>query len=131
MIAQRRGNIISLASMAGKIGTRTSLPYCASKAAVISMTKSLAIAHAADGIRVNCVCPGFVDTDMWAALARDQGRILGLSPEEFTKQRLATVPLGRMERPEDVSNVIGFLASARSDYMTGQAINVTGGLVMS
>ena len=130
MIAQKRGAIISLASMAGKIGSRTNLPYNASKAAVISMTKSLALAHAADGIRVNCVCPGFVETDMWTKVASEQGKLLGLSPEEFTRQRAATVPLGRMERPEDVAHVIAFLASSRSGYMTGQALSVDGGLVM-
>jgi NAD(P)-dependent dehydrogenase (short-subunit alcohol dehydrogenase family) len=130
MVAQKRGTIVSLASMAGKIGSRTNLPYNASKAAVISMTKSLALAHAADGIRVNCVCPGFVETDMWALVAREQGALLGLSPDEFTRQRAATVPLGRMERPQDVASVIAFLASSRSGYMTGQAINVTGGLIM-
>jgi NAD(P)-dependent dehydrogenase (short-subunit alcohol dehydrogenase family) len=130
MIAQKRGSIISLASMAGKVGSRSNLPYNASKAAVISITKSLALAHAADGIRVNCVCPGFVETDMWMAVAREQGALLGLSPEDFTKQRTAQVPLGRMERPEDVAHVIGFLASDRAAYMTGQAINVTGGLIM-
>src|SRR5437899_8676068 len=80
MIAQHRGNIISLASMAGKIGSRTNLPYNVSKAAVISMTKSLALAHAADGIRANCVCPGFVETDMWDKVSRDQGALLGMSP---------------------------------------------------
>jgi 3-oxoacyl-[acyl-carrier protein] reductase len=130
MIAQRRGSIISLASMAGKVGSRSNLPYNASKAAVISITKSLALAHAADGIRVNCVCPGFVETDMWMAVAREQGALMGLAPEEFTRQRAAQVPLGRMERPEDIANVIGFLASERAAYMTGQAINVTGGLIM-
>jgi meso-butanediol dehydrogenase / (S,S)-butanediol dehydrogenase / diacetyl reductase len=130
MIAQKRGTIISLASMAGKTGSRTNLPYNASKAAVISITKSLALAHAADGIRVNCVCPGFVETDMWTAVTREQSALLGLSPEDFNRQRAAQVPLGRMERPEDVANVIGFLASDRAGYMTGQAINVTGGLVM-
>ena len=130
MIAQKRGSIVSLASMAGKIGSRTNLPYNASKAAVISMTKSLALAHAADGIRVNCVCPGFVETDMWEKVSREQGALLGLSPADFTKQRAATVPLGRMERPEDVANVIAFLASPRAEYMTGQAISVDGGLVM-
>jgi NAD(P)-dependent dehydrogenase (short-subunit alcohol dehydrogenase family) len=130
MIAQKRGTIISLASMAGKTGSRTNLPYNASKAAVISITKSLALAHAADGIRVNCVCPGFVETDMWAAVTREQSALLGLSPEDFNRQRAAQVPLGRMERPEDVANVIGFLASERAGYMTGQAINVTGGLIM-
>src|SRR5690348_11130314 len=130
MVKAKRGNIISLASMAGKMGLKTSLVYGLTKAAVISMTRSLALAHAADGIRVNCVCPGFVETDMWAHVAREQGALLGLSPDEFTRQRAATVPLGRMERPEDVANVIAFLASNRSGYMTGQAINVTGGLVM-
>ena len=130
MIAQKRGNIVSLASMAAKVGSRTNLPYNASKAAVASMTKSLALAHAADGIRVNCVCPGFVETDMWTKVATEQSALLGVTPEEFNRQRLASVPLGRMERPEDVATVIGFLCSDRSGYMTGQAINVTGGLVM-
>ena len=130
MIAQKRGAIVSLASMAGKIGSRTNLPYNVSKAAVISMTKSLALAHAADGIRVNCVCPGFVETDMWTSVAREQGALMKLTPEEFTRQRAAQVPLGRMERPEDVAQVIGFLASDRAGYMTGQALSVDGGLVM-
>jgi NAD(P)-dependent dehydrogenase (short-subunit alcohol dehydrogenase family) len=130
MIARRRGNIVNLASLAGKIGSRANLAYNASKAAVISMTKSLALAHAAEGIRVNCVCPGFVETDMWTQLAHEQGGLLGLTPDEFTRQRLATVPLGRMERPEDVANVIGFLVSSKAEYMTGQAINVTGGVIM-
>jgi NAD(P)-dependent dehydrogenase (short-subunit alcohol dehydrogenase family) len=130
MVAQKRGCIVSLASMAGKIGSKTNLPYNASKAAVISMTKSLALAHAADGIRVNCVCPGFVETDMWTAVARDQGKLLGMSAEEFTRQRRSQVPLGRMERAEDVAGVIGFLASSKSGYMTGQALSVDGGLVM-
>jgi NAD(P)-dependent dehydrogenase (short-subunit alcohol dehydrogenase family) len=130
MIAQQRGSIVSLASMAGKIGSRTNLPYNASKAAVISMTRSLALAHAADGIRVNCVCPGFVETEMWTSVAREQGALLGMSPEEFTRQRARQVPLGRMERPEDVAHVIAFLASSRAGYMTGQAISVDGGLVM-
>jgi NAD(P)-dependent dehydrogenase (short-subunit alcohol dehydrogenase family) len=130
MIAQQRGSIVNLASMAGKIGSRNNLPYNASKAAVISITKSLAHAHARDGIRVNCVCPGFVETDMWTLVAREQGALMGLSPEEFTRQRGAQVPLGRMERPEDVASVIAFLAGSRAAYMTGQAISVDGGLVM-
>jgi NAD(P)-dependent dehydrogenase (short-subunit alcohol dehydrogenase family) len=130
MVAQKRGVIISLASMAGKIGSRNNLPYNASKAAVVSMTKSLALAHAADGIRVNCVCPGFVETDMWLAVSREQGQLMGLTPDEFTRQRASQVPLGRMERPEDVAHVIGFLASSKSGYMTGQALSVDGGLVM-
>src|SRR6058998_4459548 len=97
MIAAKRGSIVSLASMAGKIGSKNNLPYNASKAAVVSMTKSLALAHAAEGIRVNCVCPGFVETDMWAQVSKEQGALLGMSAEEFTRHRAAQVPLGRME----------------------------------
>jgi len=130
MMAQKSGAIVSLASMAGKIGSKTNLPYNASKAAVVSMTKSLALAHAGDGIRVNCVCPGFVETDMWTVVSRDQGKLLGMTPEEFTRQRAASVPLGRMEKPEDVAHVVAFLAGPRSGYMTGQALSVDGGLVM-
>jgi len=98
MIAQKRGVIVSLSSMAGKIGSWANLPYNASKAAVISMTKSLAVAHAADGILVNCVCPGFVETDMWTAVAREQAALLEQSPEEFTLRQARRIPLGRMER---------------------------------
>ena len=130
MIAQKRGVIVNLASMAGKVGSRANLPYNASKAAVISITKSLALAHAVDGIRVNCVCPGFVETDMWASLVQELGPLFKQSPEEFTRRSLRQIPLGRMERPEDVANVIGFLVSPRSEYMTGQALSVDGGLVM-
>jgi meso-butanediol dehydrogenase / (S,S)-butanediol dehydrogenase / diacetyl reductase len=130
MIAQKSGVIVNLASMAGKIGSRANLPYNASKAAVISMTKSLALAHAADGIRVNCLCPGFVETDMWASLTQQLGPLFKQSPEEFIRRSLHQIPLGRMERPEDVANVVGFLVSPRSEYMTGQALSVDGGLVM-
>ncbi len=131
MIKAKRGNIISLASMAGKIGLKTSLVYGITKAAVISMTKSLALAHAADGIRANCVCPGIVETDMIFQIDREAGeKLFGLKPGEYLKQRVEQIPLGRIETAEDVANLVGFLASSKSSYMTGQAINVTGGLVM-
>jgi len=131
MVPARRGNIISLASMAGKMGLKTSLVYGVTKAAVIGMTRSLALAHAGDGIRVNCVCPGIVETDMIFQVDREAGEgLMGLAPGEYLKQRVAQIPLGRIEKPEDVANVVGFLASSKSSYMTGQAINVTGGLVM-
>jgi NAD(P)-dependent dehydrogenase (short-subunit alcohol dehydrogenase family) len=131
MLTARRGLIINIASQSGKIGSPAALVYCASKAAVISMTRSLALAFAKDGVRVNCVCPGSVDTDMWADLDHQVGVLeLGLPPGEYRRRRATEIPLGRLAQPEDVANVVGFLASSRASYMTGQAINVTGGLVM-
>jgi NAD(P)-dependent dehydrogenase (short-subunit alcohol dehydrogenase family) len=131
MVAAQRGVIVNVASMAGKIASPNALPYAVSKAAVISLTRSLALACTSDGIRVNCVCPGFVDTEMWRQIDREVGvEKLGKQPGQFWQERVATIPLGRAEQPEDVAHVVGFLASSKSDYMTGQAINVTGGLVM-
>jgi NAD(P)-dependent dehydrogenase (short-subunit alcohol dehydrogenase family) len=131
MVAAGRGLIINIASQSGKIGSPTALVYCASKAAVISMTKSLALGFAGQGIRVNCVCPGSVDTDMWADIDYQVGVVeLGLPPGEYRRRRATEIPLGRLARPEDVAQVVGVLASSKASYMTGQAINVTGGVIM-
>ena len=131
MLAAGRGLIINIASQSGKIGSPTALVYCASKAAVISMTKSLALAFASQGIRVNCVCPGSVDTDMWSDIDHQVGVVeLGLPPGELRRRRATEIPLGRLAQPEDVAHVVGVLASSKASYMTGQAINVTGGLIM-
>lgn len=131
MLAARRGVIVNLASMAGKVPSTTALPYAVSKAAVISLTRSLAAAYARDGIRVNCVCPGFVETDMWAQIDREVGvEQLGRQPGEYLRERIASVPVGRAAQPEDIAHVVGFLTTGKAGYMTGQAINVTGGLVM-
>jgi NAD(P)-dependent dehydrogenase (short-subunit alcohol dehydrogenase family) len=123
MIAQKRGAIVNLASMAGKIGSKTNLPYNASKAAVVSMTKSLALAHAADGVRVNCVCPGFTRT-------RLVEESLGLSddPGQAERDMVAAVALGRIADPGEVASVIAFLASADASYVTGATLLVDGGL---
>ena len=130
MVAAKRGNIISLASMAGKLGSVTSLPYAASKSAVISITRSLALSFAADGIRANCVCPGYVQTDMWRQVEQGVSAGLGITIDELNRQRLAQIPIGRWEQPEDVARAVGFLASEKSGYITGEAVNVSGGLVM-
>jgi meso-butanediol dehydrogenase/(S,S)-butanediol dehydrogenase/diacetyl reductase len=130
MLAAGRGNIISLASMAGKLGSPTSLPYAASKAAVISITRSLAVSFAKQGIRANCVCPGFVQTDMWRMVEAGVTEVLGVTPEEFTETRFKQIPIPRWEYPEDVARVIGFLASEKAGYITGESVNVSGGLVM-
>jgi 3-oxoacyl-[acyl-carrier protein] reductase len=131
MQAAKRGAIVNLASMAGKVASPSGLVYAVSKAAVISMTRSLAAAFAVDGIRVNCVCPGFVETEMWTQIDRELGvERLGKKPGELWAERIATVPLGRGAQAADVAHVVGFLASGKGSYMTGQALNVTGGLIM-
>ena len=110
---------------------RPTLPYNASKAAVVSMTKSLALAHAADGIRVNCVCPGFVETrHVEHGGAASRASCSACRPRSSRASARRRCRWGAMERTEDVANVIGFLASSESGYMTGQALSVDGGLVM-
>jgi len=131
MVARKRGAIVSLASAAGKAASGTKyLHYNVAKAAVIAMTKTMSQAVASGGVRVNCVCPGIIDTDMWTLIDREQGqRMMGLTEGEWMSQRLSAVPMGRAGNPEDVARVILFLASPLAGYMTGQAVNVTGGWI--
>ncbi len=104
--------------------------YSAAKAAIIGFTQALAY-ELAPHIRVNCVCPGITeDTGVWAQVSADYVRSLGLSSEAVVRQFTAKVPLGRLARVEDIVEVVCFLASERSAYMTGQAINITGGREM-
>lgn len=129
--SELRGKLIQTASIAGyRGGNHLTTPYSASKAGVISLTRSAAQALAPDRITSNCVCPGAVDTAMWEQLDRELGALHGLAPREAWKRRIAGIPLGRPERAEDVAGVVAFLAGPDSDYMTGQALKVDGGLVM-
>ena len=129
--SELRGKLIQTASIAGyRGGNHLTTPYSASKAGVISLTRSAAQALARDRITSNCVCPGAVDTAMWAQLDTELAALHGLAPREAWKKRIAGIPLGRPEQPEDVAGVVAFLAGPDSDYMTGQAIKVDGGLVM-
>jgi len=128
MIGQRYGKIINISSAAGKTGARFLSHYCASKFAVIGLTQSLALELAPYGINVNAVCPGYVETDMQSRELVWEAKLRGISPEEVKRGYLGCVPLGRLGKPEDVAKIVVFLASAQSDYMTGQAINVTGGM---
>jgi meso-butanediol dehydrogenase/(S,S)-butanediol dehydrogenase/diacetyl reductase len=105
-------------------------PYSASKAGVVSLTRSAAQALAGERITSNCVCPGAVETPMWEQIDREWGALEGWGQGEAWKRRIRGIPLGRPERAEDVANVVAFLAGPDSDYMTGQALNVDGGLVM-
>jgi 3-oxoacyl-[acyl-carrier protein] reductase len=114
------GKIVNLASMAGKTGGAGQGHYAASKAAVIALTRVTALELGASGITANCICPGYVLTDMGAA-TRTEADVAEWSSYS---------PLGRLAVPADVAGVAAFLASADSDYMTGQAVNVTGGMIM-
>ena len=131
MVARKRGTIVSLASAAGKAASGVKyVHYNVSKAAVIALTKTLSAEVAKDGVRVNCVCPGIIDTDMWVQIDREQGQqMYGLAEHEWMNQRLAQVPLGRAGTVEDVAKVIVFLASPLAGYMTGQSVNITGGWI--
>jgi len=128
MIGQRYGKIINISSAAGKTGARFLSHYCASKFAVIGLTQSLALELAPYRINVNAVCPGYVETDMQSRELVWEAKLRGISSEEVKRGYLGSVPLGRLGKPEDVAKIVVFLASAQSDYMTGQAINVTGGI---
>lgn len=121
------GNIINVASWNGKAGMPYFGPYCASKFAVVGLTQALAREVAAQGIRVNAVCPGIVAGTEMRAQIDEESRALGRPTSE---ERVALVPLGRLAEAGDVASVVAFLASDEARYMTGQSINVTGGLWM-
>jgi NAD(P)-dependent dehydrogenase (short-subunit alcohol dehydrogenase family) len=125
MTARGRGNIVNIASWAGKLGAPNFGAYSATKFAVIGLTQALAREMASHGIRVNAVCPGIVAGTPMRKEVERQGQAFGLPP---SSERGKTVPLGRLATPEDIANAVAFLASDEAAYMTGQAINVTGGL---
>ena len=110
------------------MGARSATDYAASKAGVISLVRSAALALAADRITVNAVCPGIVDTDMTRAIHVDRARLARVTPVESLASLAATIPLGRIETVEDVANAVAFLLSSEGSYITGQALNVCGGL---
>lgn len=115
-----RGSVINIASVAGLIGQATHPTYAASKAGLISLTRSLALAWGKEGIRVNGILPGWITTDMLAELASDP---------EWYDRAAKRVPLGRIGDPADIANFALFLASPLSSYLTGQSIVVDGGLM--
>lgn len=125
------GKIINISSQAGKNGYRLMGSYVASKHAVLGFTKVMAIEMAKDQINVNAVCPGIVETDMKREERVIGGQLRGLGAEAIKQEDFSQVPLGRTATPQDIANVVIFLASKYSDYMTGQSINVTGGMTMN
>ena len=131
MIAQESGTIINIASVAGIAGGMTySPPYAASKAAIINLTKVAAANLAEYGVTVNGVAPGIVETTFnWTLDDLIGVQQMGLSPGEFMERRRASIPLGRLQQPQDIANVVAFLASPDASEMTGETIIVSGGLV--
>jgi len=126
-----RGRIINIASDRAKIGTAHLAAYCASKFGLIGFTQSLAMELARAGITVNAVCPGGVDSERLDYLGRrEDGSYDEKIREEEIRRRGSMNPLGRLTTPEDVAEVVAFLASDGAEYITGQAVNVTGGAVM-
>ncbi|WP_347558844.1 glucose 1-dehydrogenase [Robbsia sp. KACC 23696] len=129
-----KGKIVTLSSIAGRYGAGPMAPiiphYRASKAAVISITQSAAYTFAPD-ITVNAICPGLVDTDMWKKIDQQWSDIEQWESGQAWRTRVAAVPLGRAQTPGDVAGLAAFLASPDADYMTGQSLNIEGGLTMS
>lgn len=119
MVRQKSGKIINMSSVVGVIGNAGQVNYCASKAGLIGMTKSLAREIGGKNINVNAIAPGFIDTDMTKVLSEDQ-----------KKNIMSQVPLKRLGQAEDIANLALFLASNQSDYITGQVIHVDGGMAM-
>ena len=122
MLAHRAGVIINLASIGGVVGIRDRLAYCTSKFAVVGLTKSMALDHARDGIRINCICPGRVETP-WVA----QRLAEYPDPEQARRDMTATQAVGRMGRPEEVAAAALYLASDESSFVTGSTFMIDGG----
>ncbi len=127
---RRAGAIVNMASLAGKVGAPLLAHYSASKFAVLGWTQALAREMAAHNVRVNAVCPGFVRTSMQEREILWEGELRGMTPEAVRAEYVALTPMGRIEEPEDVADVVLFLASDAARFMTGQGINVTGGVRM-
>lgn len=131
MIKQRCGSIINLSSMAGKTSWPASMEYSASKSGVIGLTRSVAMELAPYGVTVNAVCPGNTKTAMLNDVATQVGGYDGLTVDQWLKQRASDCPMKRLAEPWEIAGVIAFLASSDARYITGQAIEVDGGMVMS
>jgi NAD(P)-dependent dehydrogenase (short-subunit alcohol dehydrogenase family) len=121
----RGGSIINIASTLGMVAMRDAVAYCAAKGGLLQLTRAMALDHARDGIRVNAICPGVVETPMWQGRRDPQGRPLDRAAFD------ALHPLGRMGKPEDVAALALYLASDESEWMTGSVIPLDGGLTAS
>jgi NAD(P)-dependent dehydrogenase (short-subunit alcohol dehydrogenase family) len=131
MVKRRAGVILNAASISGRSGKPLMVDYCASKFGVIGITQGLALALAKHGVRVNAVAPGIVDTDMWVSIDQEWSAMEGKPTGTMKQSRVANIPLGRIETPDDVAKLYTFLASDDASYVTGQTYNVCGGLQLN
>ena len=122
MLDRRSGVIVNMASIGGLVGIRDRLAYCVSKFAVVGLTKSMALDHAKDGIRINCICPGRVETPFVTARLKEYP-----DPEKAYLDMTSTQPVGRMGRPEEVAFAALYLASDEAEFVTGSALSIDGG----
>ena len=133
MIAQGDGGrIINNASGAGKMAPGKDIPlgaYAASKHAVVAITKQMGLELSPHGILVNCVCAGIVDTPMWDLIDREVAKLQGVPVGSVKAGAVASIPVGRIEQPEDVANMFAFLASEDANYLTAQTYNICGGIL--
>ena len=125
-----KGVIVNTASLAAKIGAPLLAHYSASKFAVLGFTQALAREVAEHGIRVNCVCPGFVRTSMQHREVAWEAKLRGMSEKAVRDEYVSLTPLGRLEEPEDVADTVLFLASDAARFITGEALNISGGVRM-
>lgn len=125
MLARRRGVIVNMASIGGVLGIRDRLAYCTTKTAVVGLTKAMAMDHAAAGIRINCVCPGRVETPFVSARLREYP-----DPEAAYREMSSSQALGRMGRPEEIAAAVLYLASDEAAFITGTALLIDGGWSM-
>jgi NAD(P)-dependent dehydrogenase (short-subunit alcohol dehydrogenase family) len=125
------GAIVNLSSSSAKLSSTVEVaPYASSKAAILGITRSFAYALASRNVRVNAICPGIIDTPMQDRVLDQVAPLRGMTVDELASVRLGTIPLGRAGTPEETASLTWFLLSDEAAYMTGQAVNLTGGLVM-
>lgn len=128
MLTHHYGRIVNISSVLGRFGVAGYLAYCTAKHGILGFTKALALEVASQGITVNAICPTWVDTAMARQGIEETAAILGVSPEEFREIAISAVPIKRMAEADEVASVVVYLCSKAASAMTGQALNVCGGV---
>ena len=131
MLKNNWGRIINLSSMAGKVAFAEEIAYCSSKAAVLGLTRALAVEFGPGGVTSNAICPGPIETDMLSSTYQALADENGVSLEKWYADILKTIPAARFGKPEDVAAFVAFLASQEAGFINGQSINIDGGMVFS